>query len=163
MANSSSIRLDADIIPNQALGGITLRSNISDLEEGLAGLGAWKPGSFELVAPFEAKYKLGNGEIELYVDIRNGKIFKLAAGKGYRGKFCGNISIGMAVRQAMAIEPRLYYDESNELILCKDIAGLAMGVPEIDPLPETVPDMNIESIIVYATEIDTPRGQRGEW
>jgi hypothetical protein len=163
MANSLVIQLDADIIPDQSLGGITLRSNISDLKDQLVGLGAWKPGSYELVTPFEAKYKLGNGEVELYVDIRNGKIFKLAAGKGYKGKFCGNISVGMLVRQAMAVEPRLYYDESNELILCKDVAGLAMEVPEVDPLPETVPDMNIESIIVYATEIDTPKGQRGEW
>lgn len=163
MASSSAIRLDADIIPNQTLGGITLRSNISDLKDRLAGLGAWKPGSFELVTPFEAKYKLGKGEVELYVDIRNGKIFKLAAGKGYRGKFCGNIFVGMIVRQAMAIEPRLYYDDSNEMILCKDVAGLAMEVPESDPLPETVPDMNIESIVVYATEIDTPMGQKGEW
>jgi hypothetical protein len=78
--HESQIRLDADIIPDQSLGGITLRSNISDLKDQLIGLGTWKPGSFELVT-------------------------------------------------------------------CKDVAGLAMEIPEIDPLPETVPDMNIESII----------------
>ncbi len=163
MANSLTIQLDAAIIPNQTLGGIALRSHISILKDHLAGLGSWSPASFELVTPFEAKYTLGNGTIELYVDIRNGKIFKLAARKGYQGKFCGKIHVGMMIKQAMALEPKLYYDESEEVILCKDVVGLAMEVPEIDPSPEAVPDMNIETIVVYVAEIDTPNGQRGDW
>jgi len=80
-----------------------------------------------------------------------------------QGKICGKIHVGMLVRQAMTIDPRLYYDESEELIFCKDVAGLALEVPEVDPPSEAVPDMNIESIIVYASEIDAPQGQRGEW
>ena len=163
MTSSFAIQIDADVIPNSSLGGLTLRSNISDFQDHLVGLGVWKLGSFDLVTPFEARYKFGKGEIEAYVDIRNGKIIKLAAHKGYSGKLCGKIQVGMLVRKAMTIDPRLYYDEAEELIRCKGVAGLALEVPQVDPPLEAVPEMNIESIIVYASEIDTPKGQRGEW
>lgn len=157
------LQLEADISPNQELGGLNLRSSIKDLEHLLVGLGVWQEGSFELISPFEARYRLMEGAIEIAVDVRNGKVFKLTACAGYKGKLFGKITVGMSVRQAMALEPSLYYDEAEELILCKGIKGLSIDVPEVDPPPDKVPGMLIHAISVYAEEIMTGPGQKGDW
>ncbi|MBC6424331.1 MAG: hypothetical protein GDA43_24885 [Hormoscilla sp. SP5CHS1] len=72
-------QLDAPIVPDRRLGGFDLRTPIRDLSDFLCGLGSWREGFCELVSPFEARYRLGKGEIELAVDVRNGKVFKIAA------------------------------------------------------------------------------------
>lgn len=157
------LRLDAEIIPNHGLGNLTLRAHISDIEVLLVGLGVYEQGSFSLVSPFEARYRLGRGEIEVAVDVRNGKIFKLIAYEGYRGKLFGKITAGMRVGDAMRLEPRLYYDEAEEAVLCRGVSGLTVDVPEIDPPAELVPGMQIKAIAVYAEEIDTLQGNAGRW
>ena len=157
------LRLDAEIVPNQGLGNLTLRSHISDLEDLLVGLGVYEEGSFRLASPFEARYRLGRGEIEVAVDVRNGKIFKLIAYEGYRGKLFGKIAAGMLVGDAMRLEPKLYYDEAEEAVLCRGVSGLTIDVPEIDPPAELVPGMPIKAIAVYAEEINTLQGNSGRW
>ncbi|MBO1348467.1 MAG: hypothetical protein EBE86_014235 [Hormoscilla sp. GUM202] len=157
------IALDAAIIPNQSLGGLHLGSKISQFQDLVVGLGIWQAGSFELVSPFEARYRLGKGELEISVDVRNGKIFKLTACQGYQGKLFGKIAVGMGVAEAMKVEPRLHYDEAEELILCAGFPGVAIDVQEIDPQPALVPKMPIASISVYAKETQTKQGVEGNW
>jgi hypothetical protein len=158
------IRLDADIIPNESLGGLTLRSKIADLQQ-LIYPGGWPPveHSYELVRPFEARYYLADGAVTLAVDVRNGRIFKLSAGQGYTGTLFGRIKVGMRVSEAMSVEPRLYYDETEESILCKGIKGLTIDIPEIDPPAALVGNLNISAISVYADETNTWEGQWGHW
>lgn len=160
---NTDLRLDAEIIPNHGLGNLTLRAHISELEELLVGLGVFEEGSYSLVSPFEARYRLGRGEIEVAVDVRNGKIFKLIAYEGYRGKLFGKITAGMLVGDAMTLEPKLYYDEVEEAVLCRGVPGLTIDVPEIDPPAELVPGMRIKAIAVYAEEINTLQGNWGRW
>lgn len=157
------LQFDAAIVPNHGLGGLMLRSNIRDFEPLLTGIGAWKEGSLYLASPFEARYRLGKGEVEIAVDVRNGKIFKLIAGAGYKGKLFDKITVGMRVRDALEVEPRLFYDEAEEAILCRDVQGVTVDVPEIDPPLNLVPEMNIHSISVFANEILTLQGQQGTW
>src|SRR5689334_12872051 len=91
----SRLRLDADIVPNQGLGGLRLRVSLAEIQELVP---TWEPPgerSYELVRPFEARYKLANGVIEIGVDVRNGKIFKLIANRGYDGILFGKIRVGM--------------------------------------------------------------------
>ena len=149
IASKVRLDLDAPIIPNQSLGGLILGTPISELEDLVFGLGSWKDGTCTLISPFEARYSFGKGEIEAAVDVRNGRIFKLSAKIGYRGKLFAQIRVGMSVQQALELEPRLYYDEVEELILAAGLPGLSLDIPEIDPPIETVPGMNISGISVF--------------
>ena len=153
--------LDADIFPNEGLGGLKLRVNVSRLEriEGFP----FKQDSYYLVSPFEARYRLGEGAIEAAVDIRSGKVFKLSAMSGYSGKLFGKIFVGMPIKEAMKIEPGFFYDEAEEVIVCKGVPGLTIDIPEIDPPVEKVPHMSIYAISVFVENILTLSGQEGNW
>ncbi len=157
------ISLVSPIIPNEGLGGLKVRARLADLQDLFMGLGLYKKGECHLEGPFEARYRLGDGEIEVSVDVRNGKVFKLTAGPGYQGLLCGKISVGMVVEEAMRREPGLRYDEVEEAILYDGCPGVLLDVPEIDPLPETVPALMISAISVYASEAFSAAGQQGNW
>ncbi|MDQ2800697.1 MAG: hypothetical protein M3Y13_13795 [Armatimonadota bacterium] len=157
------ISLASPIIPNEGLGGLKVRARLTDLQDLFMGLGLYKKGECRLVAPFEARYRLGDGEIEVCVDVRNGKVFKLTAGPGYHGLLCGKIGVGMGVEEAMRREPSLRYDEAEEAILFDGCPGVLLDVPEVDPLPETVPALMISAISVYASEAFSAAGQKGNW
>lgn len=157
------ISLASAILPNESLGGLKVRTPLADIQDLFLGLGLYKKGECRLVAPFEARYRLGEGEIEVSVDIRNGKIFKLTAGPGYQGLLCGKIGVGMEAGEAMQREPSLRYDEAEEAIVYDGCPGVLLDVPEVDPHPEAVPAMTISAISVYAAEAFTPAGQRGDW
>lgn len=160
---NTKLQLDAEIIPNHGLGNLKLRLSICDLVELVTGLGVYKSGSFYLASPFEARYRLGEGQVEIAVDVRNGKVFKLIAYAGYKGKLFNKITVGMQVHQAMKLEPRLFYDEAEEVILCRGVQGLTIDIPEIDPPPNLVPEMEIKAISVFAEEINTLQGMKGHW
>lgn len=144
------------IIPNESIGGLKLRTKLKDIQNLIKG-------KFQLTKPFEARYLLGNDEIEVTVDVRNGKIYQLTANSGYKGKLFDKIEVGMKVSKAMEYEPNLFYDEVEEAIFCKGVNGLIINLYEIDPPPEIVKNLTISSISVYAEEIDTIMGQNGNW
>jgi hypothetical protein len=150
---NTNLNLAQDIIPNQGLGGVCLRIHITELGDLIYGLGVWKPGETDLIAPFEARYTFGTGEIAIGVDVRNGLVYKVIASGGYRGKLFGQISLGMLVSEAFAREPRLYYDEGEEAILCAGVEGVVIDVPVVDPPPEEVRGMRISAISVFASEL----------
>jgi len=169
---NTQISIDAEIVPNESLGGLTIRAKLTDIQELITQ--RWvqevsqkpaeqKEAAFQMQGPFVARYLLEDRAIEVFVDVRNGKIFQLTAKSGYQGTLFGVIRVGMSVSEAMTLEPRLYYDEGQELIMCKGVNGLAIDIPDTDPPPELVPTMNIFAISVYADEIDTIHGQDGDW
>lgn len=157
------LELDAPILPNEGLGGWRLRAKLSEMQHSLSGLGITKAGSFKLVSPFDARYFLGMGEVAIAVDIRNGKIFMLSAGKGYKGALFRNVFVGMKVKDALVLEPRLYYDEAEEMLLCKGCLGVSIDISEIDPPLESVPETTITAINVFAEETRSLQGQEGKW
>jgi hypothetical protein len=159
---NTELNLDAEIIPNQSLGGLTLRTKLIDIQN-IVHPWAQSKGSYHLSRPFEALYRPGNGEIEIGVDVRNGKVFRLTAREGYRGNLFGKVTVGMKVSEAMQLEPRLFYDEADWLIRCKGADGLSIDISEIDPPPELVPGLVISAISVYALESMTLQGQNGDW
>ena len=87
----------------------------------------------------------------------------LSACNGYRGSLFGKIFVGMKVKDALEAEPRLYYDEAEEMILCMGCEGLSLDISEIDPPIDIVSEMTISAINVYAVETRTLQGQGGEW
>lgn len=155
--------LDAAIEPDRSLGGLVLRTKLITIQTYFLGLGVTVEGSYELVKPMEAVYRLGAGEVEVSVDVRNGKIAKLIACPGYRGLLFSKISVGMLAGDAMRAEPRLFYNENEEIIQCQGVEGLAIEVSEIDPPPHLVPSLPIVAISVFAKEVFTWSGQGGEW
>jgi hypothetical protein len=136
---------------------------VSDLTDFLVGLGVSKPGRYELVTPFEARYAFGDGSIQCCVDVQNGKVFKLIATNNYSGTFDAKIRIGMLVQEAIQVDQRLYYDEAEEGLLCKGTQGIRFDLPIVDPLPSEVASLRIAAIVVYATESQTEQGQAGRW
>jgi hypothetical protein len=150
------------IVPNHSLGGLRLRTHLSEIDELILGLGVTRPGCYEMASPFEARYSFGDGSVQAAVAVRNGRVFKLIASKSYQGGF-GVIHLGMLVREAMLADPRLYYSEAEEYILCRGVVGITLSVPVIDPDPSQVPALCISGITVYAVEIETLEGQDGHW
>lgn len=157
------IDLRARIIPDRSLGGLELRTPILQLGDLLRGLGVSRKGSYELVNVYEARYSLGDGSVCSCFDVRNGKLFKLIATNNYKGSFQGRIYVGQVVEEAMHADPRLYYWQPEECILCHSENGIRFEVPITDPDPSDVPSLRISSIVVYATEIETIQGQEGKW
>ncbi|HEX8218696.1 MAG TPA: hypothetical protein VF914_05725 [Chloroflexia bacterium] len=157
------LSLVAPIIPNEGLGGLRLRTEIRQIQDLILKQSLTRRDMYRLAGPFVAEYKLGEGEIQVSVDVRDGRIYQLTAGEGYKGGLFSNIFVGMAVTEAMRIQPGLFYDEAESLIRYKGVGGLAIDLPEDDLPPALVPQMHIHSISVYAVEIETFAGQDGDW
>lgn len=163
MSGKCQIDPIAPILPDQSLGGLRLRMHVTGFAHLITGLGVSKPGRYEMASPFEVRYSFGNGSVQCAVDVRNGKVFKLMAGPGYQGDFDGKLHVGMTVEDALRIQPGLHYSEVDECLLCRGIEGIAFHVPAVDPSPSEVPRLSISTIVVFAKEIDTLKGQAGEW
>lgn len=155
---------DADIVPNVGLGGLQVRAALAEVQDLVDSLpGSETATSYRMVGPFECRYTFKAPPVELGVDTRNGRIAKLIALPGYNGSLFGRIRVGMSVDTVMRLDPGIYYDEAEELLLCRDAAGIALDVEVVDPEPSTVRSLRVASITVYAEETMSAAGQRGEW
>ncbi|MGH9826465.1 MAG: hypothetical protein ACREDR_24820 [Blastocatellia bacterium] len=160
-----NLDLGAAILPDAGLGGLQLRCHIIDAQ----GLFSDRWGknarlsSFSLLSPFEAEYRFLAGAISAYIDVRTGKIFMLSAAGGYRGNLLGKIYVGQSMGEANSAEPRLYYDESEAAVFCREVEGLSINLSEADPSPARVPELRIATINVYARETRSLRAQGGRW
>jgi hypothetical protein len=160
---ASKLDITAPIVPDFGLGGLILRTKLVDIQELFFDRGTMVPNSYELVAPFEARYHFGEREITVAFDARNGKLARLTAGTGYKGFLFERIFVGMKVLEAMKLEPLLYYSEAEEVLLCHGVEGLSIELPESDPPIELVPQMTIKAISVYPRELLYLQGQEGRW
>lgn len=158
-----NIQIDLPIIPDKSLGGFELRDHLIDIQNLVANLGGTLPNHYKLIAPFEARYSVGDGVIQIGVDVRNGKISWLGAYTGYKGLLLDKISIGMKVKDIFQFIPDIYYDEPTETLLSKKYPGLGINVAELDPPQELIPEMDIISISISASESITYKGTKGLW
>lgn len=160
-----SLDLEAPILPNVGLGGIPLRERVANAQDIFAD--RWGEHAqltyFALVSPFEARYDFLAGAIRAYVDVRNGKIFMLSAGEGYRGTLFDRVRVGINAGTAMNMDHRLYYDEGEATVFCRDAVGVSINLSHDDPLPEMVPALRISYINVYAEETRRLDAQNGRW
>jgi hypothetical protein len=116
-----------------------------------------------MTSAYEARYALDGGIVQIAIDVRNGKVFKLIAGDGYKGKLFGRIAVGMPVAEALAADDRMYYDEAAELLLIRGVDGVALEVPLDDPTSEEAVVSHISAISVFVPEIETLAGIEGRW
>jgi hypothetical protein len=157
------VDLGAPIIPGESLAGLRLRTPIGRLERTLQRFQLADDLKLKLQPVFEASYRVAGGAVGIAVDVRNGKIFRITARAGYKGCLFDQIRVRMRVREAFRLEPRLYYSEAEELILCRDVPGLSLDVSAVDPLPAAVPDLTIAAINVLIPELDSLQAQNGNW
>lgn len=161
---------EADIIPDNSLGGIKLRLNINDIENKLKPISTEEYNSeiVNLSPPiinpnFTSDYFIDDLPIRISIDNRNNKIFRVTAYEGYKGKLFGEIFVGMIVENALIAYPDLYYNEGEEVILCKGKDGLSIALPIDDPLPNELPPLHIYAISVFASETYSLKGFEGNW
>lgn len=142
------VDLDAPIIPWEGIGGIKLYSHIGDLYTTIQQTKK-EP---SLIGKFFIKYEIED-LIDLWINVINGKIFKITALKNYTGNLMEKICIGMHIDDVLRIEPSLVYDDFEE-VYCSP-KGIYI---ETDPVEHTV-----LWISVYIKEIDNDDFERGEW
>lgn len=154
------IRVSAPIVPNQSLGGLTLRSHVTDLQELLEdtyitneGTDSW----YRLTRLVEARFAIP--PIELAIDIRTGMLFRLTAMEGYERGF-GAIRIGMRVEEAMTLEAGLYYEDVDEVLVLRGVEGISFDLDQEDLKLDEVRSASISAISVFAAEAVRASGTR---
>jgi hypothetical protein len=156
------IDLTAPVVPAESLGGLQIRTHVTDIDDLLRGIGTTSPGTFELVRPYEARFSFGDGSVEAAVDIRNGRIFKLIGRRNYKGCF-GAVALGMIAAEVFRHDSRFFFDDAEGYFFCKGVPGLAIELPDDDPDPQQVLRLPISAFSVYAPGINTADGQGGNW
>lgn len=151
---SGLIDISAPIEPGVGLGGLQLRMPaevldpiVSQLPERTQGMAGWAR-VCRTYPLWEVRYLLG--PVSVGIDIRTGKIFRLVAETGYRGTLPNGIGVGMSVRVAVTMEPRLYYDEPTVLVLIRGCPEVALQLPEdlgADPNVNDLTDLMDQTVV----------------
>lgn len=157
------INTDAPILPDVGLAGLSLRSPIIEAAPHIDRARNCGELVYELPTPYEARYRMRGIPVEIGVDVRNGKIFRLTAYEGYLGTLFGRVRVGMRAVDVLSNDPRLYFDEAEGMILCEGVPGVCLELSDADPIADWVNVMSIDAISVYAQEITTRAGFDGTW
>lgn len=159
----------APIVPGVGMAGVKLRMHISecfDLIRGLRIRGEDLPGSFKgeafLQAPYLVAFNLDIG-ITMVFNVINGRLYKIVADKRYKGLLLGALHTGMPFQDALSAEPRLCFNEMEEVWTIPGVKGVAVDTDAFD--------RHIEAISVYVAELDDAIGdiekteafERGKW
>lgn len=140
--------LNAPIVPWEGMGGIKLKSHISEFYDLIHHLNE----TDALLGKSFVRYEIKN-ELDLWFNLYNGKLFKITALKNYTGKLMNAIYIGMPISEVIEIEPSFEYDNFEE-VYCSP-KGIYI---ETDPVDHTV-----LWISVYIKEIDNEDFDKGNW
>ncbi|MGF7088409.1 hypothetical protein JOD24_002256 [Kroppenstedtia sanguinis] len=98
----------------------------------------------ELHSPLHVEY-VYKDKISYVFHIPDHKLMKICAFENYKGKLFDKIYLGMDLDEAVKKEPKLYYDEDEELYFIKGVKGVSIE-----------PDgyyKQIYSIIVYSEDL----------
>lgn len=149
-----TIDRQAAIIPGKGLGGVPLGAPVTELREHLTGFLTHPHGRdgeplFFLASPYIAIYRFEDHSVKVSVDVRTGEIFMVSAVKGYGGTLNGVLRPGMSVREALKVEPDLYFWEAQSALFFRGLDGVLLELSDPDPDPEDVPQLGVEDIVVY--------------
>ena len=159
------IDITAPILPGKSIGGIPLYAHIRDYQDLVNSFEYFeqKTGK-DLSLSFYGTFSIGyeyKGILTLVFSIMNGKLFKIIAWKGYQGLLFDKIKVGMNIKEAMKLEPRIYFDDVHEEYykvkgekgiilethpLSGDITLIIVNVKEIDELEDSQGHANFEKI-----------------
>lgn len=143
-----------EIVPNLRVGDFELRRRIVDYDATLRDDYIQRGGvttQFCFFADlYDVRYRLG--DIELGVDVRTGRIYRVTVLTESGGRF-GAVTVGQLVRDAIALDPRIYYDEAEGTLFVQGVNGIVLDVAADDPDPAVVPSLSLSAISVYAHEV----------
>lgn len=142
--------IHAPIIPGEGIGNLKLDMSIDDLTFVLDEIRQSELGVYEKNADY-TYYNLGD-MFGLQFDS-NDTLSQIGILANYPGTLFGAIRPGMKLSEIMRLEPRLFYDESEDAFFIEGVPGivLEMDFPPLDPLEN--PELTtLYSIIVYRPE-----------
>ncbi len=124
----------AEIDPDFGLGGFSFKQNIKDFEQ------IWTYSFFEKEIKNGLKFQLDekyfylnisteNNEVEIDIDLFNGKLCSITCGKGYKGKLDCGIGIGSSIIEAIKKDSSLGYNLDTDWIDRTPFDGLIIYVP----------------------------------
>lgn len=144
-----NLNTHAPIVPWESMGEIQLYTHLKDLSNWLE---QERAGSL-LIGRSWVRYEIKN-VLYLFFDLLNGKLFKLVALSGYKGKLFDKMYIGQPIEDALRLESGFEYDDFEEVYV-----NWSKGVfVETDPLTNT-----INSISVFVRELATDAFEHGDW
>ncbi len=150
------LNLNAPIHPNKSLGGFTLRTHISAYIDDIKSFSdidrkSLQDLSINMIGQFLVRYTLKN-KIILSFDIVTGQLNLISALEDYKGKLFENIGIGSTISEAIKVEPRLYYDETDEGYFIKGIDGIGIFLEDAYADHIAKPNNEIVEISIFSKE-----------
>lgn len=137
----SRLNLEADIEPGKGLGGLWLDQRAVDVQDELLGNVAHR----EFVSSLDLRFHLAGGEVEVGIDLRTGTIVRLTARDGYRGNLLGEVTVGMDLDKAMALEPRIRWQGGEKA----EVAGVKGVEIEVRTVAGFKPKAVVDGIAVF--------------
>jgi hypothetical protein len=144
----------ARIVPARGLGGLTLGVHVQDYypllwderirRDRIEDWQRFQSKAWESLNFFEARWEVP--PVVLYVDVRDGIVFKLGARRFYQGTYNGS-HVGDSVADVLSRNPALEWDHGYDGLFSGD--GVGFLQPESDPLEEMIPHLRIDEIVVY--------------
>lgn len=150
------MNLNADIIPSVSLGGFVIGRPISEYLDYLEKYYLLNKLDYFQTDIYSVQYIVTNVPVEVYVDIRDGRIYKISAVKGYKGKYADLIKVGMSAQKILELGKHFYYDECDQGIFSNEIDGIVFELNDEDPYYEEIESLNIEAITVFNPKIFKP-------
>ena len=142
------IDIYADIVPGKSLGGFDISESVVkywsllDFYSSLGKLGCSQT-SISTV-----RYSFSGAPVELSVDIRTGKIYKISALVGYVGSFLKKIKVGDSINKVLDQDLGFRYEDFDMAFFSSVYPGIVLEPDIYDPLPEDMPKLNIEAITI---------------
>ncbi|MFW5433963.1 hypothetical protein [Paenibacillus apiarius] len=142
MQRRKIIDTTAPILPGESLGGVKLLTHIKEYKE-LVSSFSWldqktlKDCSVSLFSPFHIGYEMKNTLIMIF-DVITGELQRICALKNYEGTLFGKLKIGMLLEQAERLEPRLTYNDFEELFYIKGVEGVTIEVDAYNKYIEVI-------------------------
>jgi hypothetical protein len=145
---------DDAIVPAVGLGGFRIGAQIGEYREAL--FDRFQSHGLTLPLGDWGEYwplwgvALSIPPITVHVDIRDGSVYRVEAGRGFDGQYHG-VQIGMTWGEARERLPKIDYSESNQSLEVEGVSGLYFGLSDDDPVgpEEYLLQLEIESIGVF--------------
>jgi hypothetical protein len=91
----------------------------------------------------------GPDVIHVSVDVRDGCVVGVSALVGYRGALFEQVRTGMTFGEVLRLEPRVYYDDSDDQVRVRQSPGVTLQFDRSDPTAEELSDLLIVGIDVF--------------
>ena len=130
MLKKENIDTTAPILPGEGLGGLKLLTHIKDYKELVTSF-SWldqktlKDCSVSLFSPLHIGYEMKDTLIMIF-DVITGNLQRICDIKNYEGTLLGKLKVGMSLEQAKKLEPKLTFDDFEELYYIDGVQGVTI-------------------------------------